>query len=93
MASEMHYPRGPLGPTPQEIFRAAPPISVDARTAFGRAVQREQTQERLKPGYPWDASLDHAAPAEIDGVAIGCALVEYGFLTFTRRSITPPITS
>jgi hypothetical protein len=91
MANELHYPCGPLGLTPQETFRAAPRISGEAHAAFNNTVRREQTHERLKQGYPSDTELGHAAQAAIDRVAIGCALVEHGFLTFTRRSITPPI--
>ncbi len=66
---------------------------LDARTAFGRTVEQEQNQERLKQGYPLATDLGHAAQAQMDRVAIGCALVEHGHLTFTRRSITPSIKS
>lgn len=51
MANELHYPHGPLRPTPQEAFRARPPISVEARAAFGRTVEHEQAQERIKEQY------------------------------------------
>jgi transposase InsO family protein len=93
MANELTYPHGPLGPTRQECFRTAPRISLEARAAFGRTVEDEQTQERLKQGYPLETDLDHSAQAQIDRVAIGCALVEHGHLSFTRRSITPSIKS
>ena len=93
MANELIYPHGPLGPTRQECFRTSPRISLEARAAFGRTVAHEQTQERLKQGYPLDTDLGHAAQAQIDRVAIGRALVEHGYLTFTRRSITPSIKS
>jgi transposase InsO family protein len=93
MANEMTYPHGPLGPNRQECFRTSPRISLDARAAFGRSVQREQNQERLKQGYPLDTDLGHAAQAQIDRAAISRALVEHGYLSFTRRSITTPIKS
>ena len=93
MANELTYPDGPLGLTRHESFRSAPPTMLEARAAFGRSVDREQTQERLKQGYPLDTDLGHSDQAQIDRVAIGCALVEHGFLTFTRRSITPSIKS
>jgi transposase InsO family protein len=91
MANEMTYPDGPRGPTRHASFRSAPPTMLEARAAFGRTVEQEQTQERLKQGYPLDTDLGHSDQAQIDRVAIGCALVEHGFLTFTRRSITPSI--
>jgi len=93
MANEMTYPDGPRGPTRHETFRAAPATMLEDRTAFGRTVEREQNQERLKQGYPLDTDLSHAAQAQIDRVAISRALVEHGHLTFTRRSITPAIKS
>ena len=93
MANELTYPRGPLGPTRHECFHTSPRISIEARAAFGRTVAYEQTQERLKQNYPLDTDLGHSAQAQIDRVAIGCALVEHGFLTFTQRSITPSIKS
>ena len=93
MANELTYPDGPLGPTRHEHFRSVPPTMLAARAAFGRSVEQEQTQERLKQGYPLDTDLGHSDQAQIDRVAIGRALVEHGFLTFTRRSITPSIKS
>jgi transposase InsO family protein len=91
MANELTYPRGPLGPTRQECFGTSPQISLDARAAFGRSVELEQNQERLKQGYPLDTDLGRVAQAQIDRVAIRRALVEHGYLTFTQRSITPSI--
>ena len=92
MANELHqHDHGPLGPTRHEHFRSAPRLTLAARAAFGRTIEREQLAERSKLGYPLDTDLGHADQAKIDRVAIGCALVEHGYLTFTRRSITPPI--
>ena len=93
MANELTYPDGPLGLTRYESFRSAAPMPLEARAAFGRSVEQEQIQERLKQGYPLDTDLGHAAQAQIDRVAIGCALVEHGHLTFTQRSITPSLKS
>lgn len=93
MANELHYPRGPHAPTPRQAFVARKTISREARDAFRCAVAHEQQQERIRRGYTSDADLDHAAQAAIDRVAIRRALVEHGILTFTRRSITPPIKS
>jgi hypothetical protein len=93
MANELVYPDGPLGLTRHERFRSAPPTLFAARAAFGRTAAHEQIQERLKQGYPLDTDLGHAAQAQIDREAISSALVEHGYLTFTRRSITPSLDS
>jgi len=91
MANDLYYPQGPSGPTRQSLFCSAPCISSEARAAFGRTVEREQIEERLKQNYPLDTDLGHMAQAQIDRVALGCALVEHSYLTFTRRSFTPLI--
>jgi transposase InsO family protein len=93
MANELTYPNGPRHPTRQERFRTAPRMLTAERAAFGRSVEREQNQERLKQGYPLDTDLGHMAQAQIDREAIRRALVEHGYLTFTQRSITPSLKS
>ena len=70
---------------------SVPRLTLATRAAFGRIVDREQLAERSKFGYPLDTDLAHADQAKIDRVAIGCALVEHGYFTFTRRPNTPPI--
>jgi hypothetical protein len=91
MANQQTYDHGPLGLTPATRLRTSPPISLEARAAFGRTLQHERTQERLKQGYPLDTDLDRVVQAEIDRAAIRRALVEHGYLTFTQRSITPQL--
>ena len=93
MGNELVYPDGPCGPTRHARFRSAPRISLEDCAAFGRSVGRERIAERSKLGYPLDTDLGHVAQAQVDRVAIGCALVEHGYLTITRRSITPQIKS
>ena len=91
MANELVYPDGPRGPTRHGRFRSAPCVPLEARAAFGYSVASRQTAEREKLGHPSNTDLSHMAQAQIDRVAIGCALVEHGHLTVTGRSITPPI--
>ena len=93
MANELTYPDGPRHPTRQERFRTAPRMLMAARAAFGRTTADEQTKERLKQNYPLDMDLGHMAQAQIDREAIRRALVEYGYLTFTQRSIAPSLKS
>ncbi len=91
IANELVYPDGPRGPTRHGRFRSAPCVTLEARAAFGYSVASRQTAEREKLGHPSNTDLSHMAQAQIDRVAIGCALVEHGHLTITGRSITPPI--
>ena len=93
MANELVYPDGPRGPTRHERFCSALQLTLAARVAFGRTLAHERIEERRKHGYPLDTDLGHVAQAQIDRVAIGCALVEHGYLSFTGRSISPPIKS
>ena len=93
MANEYHYPHGPLRSTHGQAFRERGFVSDQTRAAFGLAVECEQAQETVKQGYLLETDLGHAAQATIDRVAIGRVLVEHDFLTFTRRSIAPPIKS
>ncbi len=78
MANEFSYPEGPLGPKRLERFHSAPPMALDTRAAVGLSVESQLTAERLKLGYPKDTALAHMAQAQIDRVAISCALVEHG---------------
>ena len=93
MANEQNYPHGFGKPTPAESFRKSPRLSSEARAAFGRTLEHDQTQERLQQGYPLDTDLGRVVQAEIDRAAIRRALVEHGYLSFTRRSITPQLPS
>jgi len=93
MTNELTYPHGARCPTRQAYFHSAPRMSLEARAAFGRTAEHEQTQERLKQNYPLDTDLDRAVQAQIDRAAIRRALVEHGYLSFTMRSITPPLRS
>jgi transposase InsO family protein len=91
MANELYYSSGPCGSTRLERFRSSPRVTLEARAAFGRTVATQRTAEQSKLGYPLDMKLGHVTQSQIDRVAIGCALVEHGHLTITRRSITPSI--
>jgi transposase InsO family protein len=93
MANELHYPWGWSGPNRREAFAARTRISEETVSSFRCNVEKLRIEERTKQNYPLDTDLGHAAQAAIDRVAIGRALVEHGILTFTRRSIAPPVKS
>ena len=93
MSNEFNYPEGPNGLKPHESFRSAPSPASDARAAFGRTVLMARQQERAQQGHPPNTDLGRVVQAQIDRVAISHALVEHGYLSFTRRSITPQVKS
>jgi transposase InsO family protein len=93
MSNEFNHPKGPNRQTSHESFRSAPRPASDARAAFGRTVLVARQQERAQQGHPPNTDLDHVVQAQIDRVAISRALVEHGYLSFTRRSITPQVKS
>jgi transposase InsO family protein len=93
MANELNYPNGPNSATPEQLWTARPPMTNQDRAAFGRTVQRQRTIAREEQHYPLDTDLDFQVQASLDRTAIRRALVELGFLTFTRRLITPPLQS
>jgi transposase InsO family protein len=83
-------PRGPLGPSPDQLWADRIPITEAERTNFSFAVAGQH--------YLFDAQgRPDANPKDVmhqratDRQAISNALVEHGYLYFTRRRITLPI--
>jgi hypothetical protein len=92
-ANRIYRPWGEYGPTRQEVWDRRLPISAAERAAFGRTLDGHRRAVRLEQMIPLQDTLGRAAQAKVDRVAIRRALVEHGILTFTRRSITPPLTA
>jgi transposase InsO family protein len=91
MANELNYPNGSNSATPDQLWTARSPMTNEDRAAFGRTVLRHRVIAREEQQDPLDTDLDFQAQASLDRTAIRRALVELGFLTFTRRSITPQL--
>jgi len=91
IANHIHRPWGHRGPTAAAVWRQREPITAAQRAAFRLAVARHRAQARTELGYPENKTLDRKDQPRVDRLAIRRACVECGFLTFTRRSITPPI--
>lgn len=91
IANHIHRPWGHRGPTSGAVWRRRQSITAAERAAFGRTVGRHQDQARDELGYPKDGPLGRKAQAKVNRLAIRCACVERGLLTFTRRSITPQL--
>jgi hypothetical protein len=86
-ANETARPRGARGPTPEEAWRARPPVRAEERSAFAATVRRLQREARAEQGHPPDGPLGRAARAAVDRVALGRALVAHGLLRFTSRRV------
>jgi transposase InsO family protein len=82
-------PRGPLGPNPDQLWLARQPITQQERSQFLLSVARHQKDVEAVQGQPQNDSEQRA----MDREAIRLALVEQGYLHYTRRSIPLPITS
>jgi transposase InsO family protein len=93
IANYLHRPWGHRGPTSAAVWRQREPITAPERAAFRHAVHNHREQARAELGYNPNQTLDRKDQARLDRVAIRRACVERGLLSFTRRSITPPIQS
>jgi len=85
-------PWGHRGPTPEEVWQSRQPITSTQRSRLNAAVDRYRQEERTRRGIPDKAVLGGAAQASVDRVAISRALKEHGYLSLTRKLVTPPIT-
>jgi len=83
-------PWGHRGSTPEEVWQTREPITLPQRRQLNATVDRYRQEERTRRGIPDEAPLD-AAHASVDRVAISRALKQHGYLSLTRRLITPPI--
>jgi transposase InsO family protein len=93
IANHVHRPWGHRGPTAADVWHKRQPISAEERAAVGRTQRRHRGPARGELGYPKEQPLGPKAQAQIDRLAIRRACVECGLLTFTRRSLTPPLTA
>jgi transposase InsO family protein len=81
-------PKGPLGPSPDQMWQARTPIAPAQRTCFSSTVAQLLEKIEATQGSPANTQQLRAASRE----AIHLALVEHGYLYTTRRSIPLPIT-
>jgi transposase InsO family protein len=82
-------PQGPTGPTPDQSWAARPTMTAEERIRFHEAVNRQRHEVRLQQGKP-DRPLGHQEERALDRLAIQRALVEHGYLLFSRRRIPLP---
>lgn len=86
-------PKGPTGPTPDQLWAERQPITPPQRHQFRAAVSSHLKQVYAEEGIPLDASTSFQDQRRLNRQAIRRALVEHGYLLFSRRSIPLPITS
>jgi transposase InsO family protein len=80
-------PRGPNGPTPDDLWRARSRITPEQRTLFQDSVNQQRDHARLSEGWPSTGPLKPKNARALDRQAIRRALCEHGYLFFKRRTI------
>ena len=86
-------PKGPTGPTAQQLWNERPTLNDTQRALFQHAVNLNREHVRLTDGWPLLGPLPSAHERAIDRHAIRRALVEHDYLLFRRRRITLPFNS
>jgi transposase InsO family protein len=81
---------GRRGPTPDALWQAREPITVEARARFTATVDRERPRARAEGGLSLEGALLEPEQRAVDRVAIRRALEEHGFLLYARRRTPLP---
>jgi hypothetical protein len=89
--NQLGRPWGHRGPTPEQVWQSRQPIARNQRNQLNTTVDRYRQEERTRRGIPDEALLSGAAQASVDRVAISRGLKQLGYLSLTRRLVTPPI--
>jgi hypothetical protein len=84
-------PWGHRGPTPEQVWQTRQPITASQRSRLRTTVDRYRQEQRTRRGIPDEAALGGAAQASVDRVAISRGLKQLGYLSLTRRLVTPPV--
>jgi len=84
-------PRGITGPCPDELWASRRPITSAERSAFAQTVHWRRTALELALESPPTNPMTEMEERAINRQAIARALVEHGYLRYTRRRIYPPI--
>ena len=84
-------PRGEKGPNPDRLWEERREIRPEERKLFQATVERRRAEARAEAGHAPADKLQAAGERAIDRQAIRRALVEHGYLLFSRRRIPLPI--
>ncbi len=90
-ANATSRPHGLNGPSPDELWSARTPIPSRERDAFEQTADWLRTGLELDWGDPPDGTRTEMEERAIHREAISRALVEHGYLHYSRRRIYPPI--
>jgi hypothetical protein len=82
-------PWGYRGPTPTEVWAQRRPVTPAERAAFGRRMERLERAERLQRGLGPEVAGNRMEQAAAHRAALVRALVEAGYLAFTRKVVAP----
>ena len=80
-------PKGPTGPTPDELWAARTVITPEERTLFQTSLNQERHEVRVKDGWPTQGPLNDKDARSVDRQAIRRALEKHGYLLYARRRI------
>jgi transposase InsO family protein len=83
-------PRGLDEPTPDELWNARGRLLAHQRTDLADAVEAHRQRARFEGGWPLEGALPVPVARALDRQAIPRALVEHGFLLYSRRRIPLP---
>ena len=86
-AANASRPRRLNGRTPASVWESRRPIDPVERVIFELTVERQRFQVRDELRIDLEELLDHWRASAVDRHAIERALVEHGYLLFTRRRI------
>jgi transposase InsO family protein len=85
-------PKGPEGPTPDQLWDARVLLNAEERTLFADALTQQRITARIDLALPIEGELATLDVREVDRQAIRRALVEHDYLLFSRRRIPLPFT-
>jgi transposase InsO family protein len=90
-ANALAHPHGERGPTPDAAWSSRHRLTAADRALFQAAVTRLRDEESARAGLATEGSPNSTAERRAARVAIRRALVERGYLLFSRRRIPLPI--
>jgi transposase InsO family protein len=90
-ANALAHPGGEHGPTPDLAWSSRRRLTAADRALFEATVARLRDEERARAGLATEGSPNSTSDRRAARVAIRRALVEHGYLLFSRRRIPLPI--
>jgi len=86
-ANATSRPRGLYGPTPDDLWPNRSALTSLQRALFQATLDRLRREVRIHEGYPAEGPLPVRDDRAVERHAIRRALVEHGYLLFSRRRI------